>query len=110
MSQLRTTMADHDRGPEYALVQCIGDAFTCEKTKKVDNRKHLTDEQITVQLEGRGWSVSPTLCPDHNIYASKSLHLDDAGAIPRTIHNEPECDHQFGFCSGQCVERSGVAT
>ena len=58
-------MADHDRGPEYALVQCIGDGFTCPEEERVENSARLTDEEITTILAERGWSVGPTLCPTH---------------------------------------------
>jgi hypothetical protein len=56
---------DHDHGPEYALVKCIGDDFTCSARERVEGSAHMTDEEITAVLAGRGWSVGPTLCPQH---------------------------------------------
>lgn len=62
---LAPILADHDRGPEYALVQCIGDDFACVAEERVENSYGLTDAQITDILAKRGWSVGPTLCPTH---------------------------------------------
>lgn len=58
-------MADHDRGPEYALVQCIGDGFTCPAEERVEQSARLSDAEIIAMLAQRGWSVGPTLCPKH---------------------------------------------
>lgn len=66
-SRLSAIMADHDRGPEYAQVQCVADDFTCKQTEKITDSKHLSEDEITARLKGLGWSVSPTLCPSHNI-------------------------------------------
>ena len=62
---LRAIMADHDRGPQYALVECIGDDFTCPAKERVEQRATMTDEHIIAVLNERGWSVGPTLCPTH---------------------------------------------
>lgn len=59
-------MADHDRGPQYALVQCIGDDFTCTAESRVEQSALLSDADIVAILAERGWSVSPTLCPAHS--------------------------------------------
>lgn len=58
-------LIEHDAGPQYALVQCIGDDFTCPHTARVEDSASKTDEQITRELTERGWSVKPTFCPDH---------------------------------------------
>lgn len=59
----RAIMADHDRGPEYAVVECIEP--DCLARERVDNTERLSDAQITELLTVRGWSVKPTLCPEH---------------------------------------------
>lgn len=63
---LGAILADHDRGPEYALVECIGDAGNCTARERVENTARMTDAEIRAALSERGWSVSPTLCPTHN--------------------------------------------
>lgn len=62
---LGAILADHDRGPEYALVECIGENFTCTATERVETSARMTDAEITAVLAERGWSVGPTLCPEH---------------------------------------------
>lgn len=64
-TRLAAIIADHDKGLEYALVQCIGVDFTCPETAHVEHSAQLTDGQITEVLATRGWSVGPTLCPNH---------------------------------------------
>lgn len=74
-SRLRALLADHDRGPEYAFVQCTGRDFagdhvgelTCTQNTRIENSKDLSDTEITARLAELGWSVKPTLCPKHNI-------------------------------------------
>ncbi|MGY4541150.1 hypothetical protein ACVWY0_001059 [Arthrobacter sp. UYNi723] len=66
-SRLNAIMTDHDRGPEYAQVECIGEDLTCKQTARIEESKHLTEEEITARLNEMGWSVSPTLCPRHNL-------------------------------------------
>jgi hypothetical protein len=66
-SRMAAVMADHDKGPEYALVQCIGDAFTCKQVAQIPDSKHLAKDEITSRFNELGWSVTPTLCPQHNI-------------------------------------------
>lgn len=63
--RLATIMADHDRGPEYALVQCIGEGFTCPASERVEASAGKADAEIVAVLAERGWSVGPTLCPAH---------------------------------------------
>lgn len=62
---LAAIMADHDRGPEYALVECIGDHFTCDAKERVEGSSRLTDAEIIAILAERGWTVGPTHCPTH---------------------------------------------
>lgn len=62
---LGAILYDHDRGPEYALVECVGDGFACTATERVEQSNLMTDEQIIAVLADRGWSVNPTLCPAH---------------------------------------------
>jgi hypothetical protein len=66
-SRLTAIMAGHDRGPQYALVQCVGADFTCVNETSIEGSKGLSDEEITARLNERGWSVTPTLCPGHNL-------------------------------------------
>lgn len=64
-TRLAAVMADHDKGPEYALVECIGDDFSCTAKQRIEDSWGKSDEQITGELAALGWSVSPTLCPEH---------------------------------------------
>lgn len=66
-SRLNALMADHDRAAQYALVQCVGDSFSCSQETRIDESKFLSDAEITARLHELGWSVKPTLCPKHNI-------------------------------------------
>lgn len=63
---LSAIMADHDKGPEYALVQCVGDDLSCTATARVENSARMSTAQIVAVLAQRGWTVKPTLCPAHN--------------------------------------------
>ena len=54
-------LASHDPGPEYAVVACIN----CPAVARIDDSARLSDAQIIATLSGMGWSVRPTLCPDH---------------------------------------------
>lgn len=63
---LGAILLDHDRGPEYALMECIADSFSCPNTQRVEQSAQLTDGEITEILAERGWSVGPTLCPEHD--------------------------------------------
>ncbi|MET3172928.1 UNVERIFIED_ORG: hypothetical protein ABIB52_000756 [Arthrobacter sp. UYCu721] len=65
-SQLTAVMADHDRGPQYSQVECIGEDLTCKQTARIEDSKNLTEDEITARLNELGWSVTPTLCPGHN--------------------------------------------
>lgn len=62
---LGAILADHDQGPEYTLVECVGDDFACTTSERVEGSAGMTDAEITTVLTERGWSVGPTLCPDH---------------------------------------------
>jgi hypothetical protein len=66
-SRLRALMADHDRGAQYALVQCVGADFHCDQETRIEESKNLSDAEITARLHELGWSVKPTLCPKHNV-------------------------------------------
>ena len=63
--KLAAIMVDYDKGPEYALVQCIGDDFACTAERRVEGSKSMTDQQIIDLLAEEGWSVGSTLCPEH---------------------------------------------
>lgn len=64
--RLGAILAEHDRrGPEYAVVECIGDDFRCTATERVEDSAGKSDAEIIVILAERGWSVGPTLCPAH---------------------------------------------
>lgn len=56
-------MYDHDRGPQYALVQCIHPDCTTEY--RIANSNSLSDRQVTGIITGLGWHATPTLCPVH---------------------------------------------
>ncbi len=56
-------MADHDQGEEYALVECI--ARGCNARRRIAGSAALTDRQIIELLAEGGWTIKPTLCPDH---------------------------------------------
>lgn len=56
---LSAVMADHDRGPEYALVECAN----CPASERVEHSLGVTDAELKVQFEQLGWSITPTLCP-----------------------------------------------
>ena len=60
---LRAVMVDHDRGPEYALVECI--APGCTQIHRIENSQPLSTNQLTELITGLGWSIQPTLCPEH---------------------------------------------
>jgi hypothetical protein len=66
-SRLSAVMAGHDRGSESALVQCIGAESTCVNDTRIENSKNLSEAEITARLHELGWSVTPALCPAHNI-------------------------------------------
>ncbi|MCB5280575.1 hypothetical protein [Arthrobacter sp. ES1] len=66
-SRLSALMSDHDRGAQYALVQCVGAGFTCSQETRIEQSKNLSDAEVAARLHERGWSVKPTLCPKHNI-------------------------------------------
>lgn len=66
-SGLNAIMADHDRGPQHAQVECTGENLTCKQTARIEESKRLTEDEITARLNELGWSVSPTLCPRHNL-------------------------------------------
>lgn len=66
-ARLSAIMADHDRGPEYALVQCAGEEGRCSRETRIEDSKNLSDEDITSVLAEKGWTVKPTRCPDHNL-------------------------------------------
>lgn len=60
-TRLAAIMADHDRGPEYALVECI----RCDASARVEQSSLLSDAELGERFEGMGWSIGPTLCPTH---------------------------------------------
>lgn len=78
--RLAAIMADHDRGPEYALVQCIGADFTCPSTERVEASAGKTDVEIVAILAERDWSVGPTLCPAHREASSVEAARHDQNA------------------------------
>lgn len=57
-----TIMADHDRGPEYAFVECIGEG--CSARSTIEGSYALTTEELAECFVDQGWSIRPTLCPD----------------------------------------------
>lgn len=60
---LSAIMADHDRGPEYALVQCSHEG--CDEASRIDDSTHMSEVDLRAEFESRGWTISPTLCPKH---------------------------------------------
>lgn len=61
--RLAAIMADHDKGPEYALVKCIHDG--CPNSQRIEESRTVTTEQLVVMFNDLGWSIKPTLCPAH---------------------------------------------
>lgn len=58
-------MADHDRGPEYALVECIED--DCNASARLERTAGTRTEELVKRFRQLGWSIKPTLCPRHTI-------------------------------------------
>lgn len=67
--RLSAIMADHDRGPEYALVECIED--DCNASARLEHTAGTSTEELIEQFRQLGWSVKPTLCPLHTITSQK---------------------------------------
>ncbi len=63
--RLAAVMADHDRGPEYAVVECVGEDFACTATARLEQSAGKTDAELGEVFAALGWSVKPTLCPEH---------------------------------------------
>lgn len=60
---LSAIMADHDRGDQYAVVECI--AAGCSISRRIEGSAFLTDQQIISIIADEGWTVRPTHCPEH---------------------------------------------
>lgn len=60
---LGTILTDHDRGPEYALVQCAHEG--CANASRIEGSAHMSEEDLRTEFEARGWTISPTRCPEH---------------------------------------------
>lgn len=63
---LTAIMAGHDRGPEYALVQCTGENLTCSREQRVERSADQSEADLAARFNELGWSIRPTLCPEHN--------------------------------------------
>lgn len=61
MSRLAAIMADHDRGPEYAVVECI----ECDASARVEQSSLMSDAELVQRFEAQGWTITPTRCPRH---------------------------------------------
>lgn len=61
MSRMGAILAEHDRGPEYAFVECID----CPEVAKIENSYGISDEALTKAFEALGWTIKPTRCPKH---------------------------------------------
>lgn len=56
---LAAVMADHDRGPEYATLQCAG----CPEVVRISGSDRISDAVLRQMFADLGWSIQPTLCP-----------------------------------------------
>lgn len=59
--EVAAILADHEGGPEYALVECI----KCKATERIEGSQYVSDDVLHLQFEALGWSILPTLCPKH---------------------------------------------
>lgn len=63
--EVRALFLDHDgRGPEYALLECAYSAG-CRRSTRIDYSAGRSDAELILLFEAKGWTVSPTRCPDH---------------------------------------------
>ena len=60
--RLAAVMADHDRGPEFAVVACT----RCSSTARIEDTRATSNAELRQAFEDLGWSVLPTLCPEHS--------------------------------------------
>lgn len=58
-SGLAAVMAQHDRGSEYAFLECT----RCPATVRIEDSARLSIETLRGMFAELGWSVQPTLCP-----------------------------------------------
>ena len=59
--RLASVMAQHDAGPEYAMVRCIG----CPATSRIEHAGGIPTSTLKLEFELRGGSILPTRCPEH---------------------------------------------
>lgn len=61
-SAMLAILQDHNGlGPEYAYIECV----KCHAGVRVEGSKDKTHAQLQKQFEAKGWSVTPTRCPQH---------------------------------------------
>lgn len=65
-------MADHDKGREYAFLECVGENFSCPATIRIESTDAVTDAELIARFAELGWSVNPTLCPQHREIEQRS--------------------------------------
>lgn len=63
--QVRAILADHGGASnEYAYAACF-DA-SCSNSARIDVSSGKTDAELKQGFETLGWSIKPTLCPEHS--------------------------------------------
>lgn len=70
-TRLAAIMADHDRGPEYALIECM----SCDAEARIEQSAHRSMESLEVEFRSMGWTFDPTACPTHS-----ETHVSEEGA------------------------------
>lgn len=63
-ARLAAIMADHDRGPQYAVVECAHPGG-CPASAHVEGSYSKTDAELAAEFASMGWSIKPTRCPNH---------------------------------------------
>lgn len=64
---LAAVMADHDRGPQYAMLQCAG----CPEVVRISGSDRICDSALRQMFADLGWSIQPTRCPACRSKAAK---------------------------------------
>ncbi len=77
--QVRAILTDHGgASSEYAHVMCV-DA-SCSNSARIDDSGVKADAELKHEFEALGWSIKPTLCPEHS-----SIPDTVAGGAPEVV-------------------------